>query len=470
MTTIATKYPFVGSIDTRQGGRNENQDNAGFVDTPLGLLLVVCDGMGGGPGGRTASLMAVDTILNVLSDVSEHTPRENALKYAIEKANDILYAKAKETPELRGMGTTVAAIIINEESAVIAHAGDTRIYQLRKGTIIFRSSDHSVVASLVRQNKITEEEARNHPQSNIVTRALGIRPNMEVEFDEVPFLRGDRFVLCTDGIWGMLPQRDLVKSLSRVMGISELTSTAVEEIDRIGHANGGGHDNLTLAIVDTSFDSALKRIKKKSDTAQQEENCENASSVFSKNKYIQMLLAAFVVGALIVVLHFILNRDKNEKFQFQSPLKGITTTTIDKTKDRDSTNMNSQSVDKRVAPTTIGVVGNPFQEKILEKGQRKEIARQISHVMKNLDSLRIIKEKSKRNTEKKKKQFVNEIIKPNISQLESMVIDEKKKNVKEILQLLNDRKTVGSDSNGRITSESKKHIEVIKTKVKELQN
>ena len=76
MTTIATKYPFVGSIETRQGGRNENQDNAGFVDTPLGLLLVVCDGMGGGPGGRTASLMAVDTILNVLSNVSEHTPSQ----------------------------------------------------------------------------------------------------------------------------------------------------------------------------------------------------------------------------------------------------------------------------------------------------------------------------------------------------------------------------------------------------------
>ena len=188
MTTILTKYPFVGSIDTRQGGRIENQDNAGYVDTPLGLLIVVCDGMGGGPGGRTASLMAVDEVLTVLSDVAEHTHREDALRFVIEKANDIIYSKAKETPELRGMGTTIAAVLINESSAIIAHAGDTRVYQLRKGTVVFRTSDHSVVANLVRQKKLTEEEARNHPQSNIITRALGIRPTVEIEFDEVSFI------------------------------------------------------------------------------------------------------------------------------------------------------------------------------------------------------------------------------------------------------------------------------------------
>ena len=262
MTTIATKYPFVGCIETKQGGRDENQDNAGFVDTPLGLLLVVCDGMGGGSGGRTASLMAVDTILTVLSDVSEHTHRKDALKFGIEKANDLIYAKAKETPELRGMGTTIAALLINETSAYIAHAGDTRVYQLRKGAIVFRSADHSVVANLVRQKVISEEEARNHPQSNIITRALGIRPTVEIEFDEVSFLRGDRFVICSDGIWGMMSQSDLVKSMSTVMGISELTTFIAEEIDRIGQEKGGGHDNLTLAILDTSFDSEQKGDKK----------------------------------------------------------------------------------------------------------------------------------------------------------------------------------------------------------------
>ena len=472
MTTIATKYPFVGSIETRQGGRNENQDNAGFVDTPLGLLLVVCDGMGGGPGGKTASLMAVDTILSVLSDVSEHTPREDALKFAIEKANDIIYAKAKETPALRGMGTTLAAILINEDSAVIAHAGDTRIYQLRKGTIIFRSSDHSVVANLVREKKITEEEARNHPQSNIVTRALGIRPSMEIEFDEVTFLRGDRFVLCTDGIWGMLPQCDLVKSLSRIMGIGELTFAIVEEIDRIGHANGGGHDNLTLAIVDTSFDSALKKIKKKSLTITQAKNGNKISIISFKIIYI--LVISLVVAILTTALYFILRGEKGAKNQSQELLKGVTTTTIEsdgvRINDSDSIIIESKSIDEPVVPPTQSVVGNPFQDSTLRNGQRQEVYRQINHVVKDLDNLKKINERSRGRSEEKKRRFVREVIKPDINRLREKVVDEKKKDVKEILQLLNDKKTVSSNRYGQATSDSKKHIEIIKTKVRGLQN
>lgn len=242
-------------METRQGGRNENQDNAGFIDTPLGLLLVVCDGMGGGPGGRTASLLAVKTVLSVLGNVAEHTSRKDALKFAIEKANDAIYSKASETRELQGMGTTIAAIIVNEKSAVIAHVGDSRIYQLRKGNIVYRSADHSVVADLVRENKLTEEDARNHPRANIITRALGIRPEVEAEYDEVSFLSGDRFVLCTDGIWGAMPQPDLVKQLSQPMGIAELTAATADEVDRIGKEAGGGHDNLTLVLVDATFDS-----------------------------------------------------------------------------------------------------------------------------------------------------------------------------------------------------------------------
>ena len=473
MTTIATKYPFVGSIETRQGGRNENQDNAGFVDTPLGLLLVVCDGMGGGPGGRTASLMAVDTILSVLSEVSGHTPREDALKFAIEKANDIIYAKARETPELRGMGTTVAAILINEDSAVIAHAGDTRIYHLRKGTIIFRSSDHSVVANLVRQKKITEEEARNHPQSNVVTRALGIRPSMEIEFDEVTFLRGDRFVLCTDGIWGMLPQCDLVKSLSRVMGISELAFAMADEIDRIGIVNGGGHDNLTLAIVDTSFDSVFKKIRKSHNITHQKEKYEKGSIISFKSKYVLMLAVGVGAVLLIIVLYLTLSCEKSKKTQGQGLLKGTTITSIRSDKVRikgsDSIDMESKTIDEHVVSPTQRVVGNPFQDSTLINEEMQEVSRQINYVVKNLDSLEKISESSREKSEEKKRKLVREVIKPGVNRLEDKVVDEKKKDIKEILNLLNDKKTVTSNKNGQATNGSKKHIEIIKTKVRGLQ-
>lgn len=465
MTTITTKYPFVGCVDTRQGGRIENQDNAGFVDTPLGLLLVVCDGMGGGPGGRTASLMAVDTILNVLSEVSEHTPREDALKFAIEKANDIIYSKAKDTPELRGMGTTVAAILINENSAVIAHAGDTRIYQLRKGTIVFRSSDHSVVANLVRQNRITEEEARNHPQSNIVTRALGIRPSMEIEFDEVAFLRGDRFVLCTDGIWGMMPQRDLVKSLSRVMGISELTSSLAEEIDGIGQSNGGGHDNLTLAILDSSFDSAQKKVKVK-----HSENDSTASK--RKRATIEYILIALVVITAIFLLIFLsqIRQCKDNAPVINSqPLKGKTLTTIVKRPIRteeDSVSQDSVCIENNNAIlASKGHMGNPFQDSTIIR--KEQVTRQIELIVRKLDTLTIIKGK---NSVRKRREYINGAITPNIEFLENKVVDEKKKDVKYILLLLNDRKVVSSDYRGYISKEGKEHINVIKTKIRDLRN
>lgn len=462
MTTIATKYPFVGCIDSRQGGRNENQDNAGYVDTPLGLLLVVCDGMGGGPGGRTASFMAVETILTVLSDVSEHTPREDALKFAINKANDIIYAKAKETPELRGMGTTVAAILINEKSAIIAHAGDTRIYQLRKGAIVFRSSDHSYVANLVSQKKITEEEARNHPQSNLITRALGIRPSVEIEFDEVAFQRGDRFVLCTDGVWGMMPQRDLVKSLSRVMGINELTVLMTEEIDKLGQENGGGHDNLTLVVLDASFDSNSKNNKKKHQAANGNALENRTSGTSRKYKgFITFLIVAIIAVIAVSVYFIVLSNDSSAP---ELPQKGETYTTVDgkpvKIRKEDS----NQTDSDRVTHNSIGEKA----ENLLAINE--EIANQIVDVVNSLDSLKKIKEKDKKTAESSKRVFVNNRILPSVNKLDGMVATEKKQTVESVRKMLHASQTTMSAKNGNPTKEGNNHIDEIIKKVKELKD
>lgn len=462
MTTIATKYPFVGCIDSRQGGRNENQDNAGYVDTPLGLLLVVCDGMGGGPGGRTASFMAVETILTVLSDVSEHTPREDALKFAINKANDIIYAKAKETPELRGMGTTVAAILINEKSAIIAHAGDTRIYQLRKGAIVFRSSDHSYVANLVSQKKITEEEARNHPQSNLITRALGIRPSVEIEFDEVAFQRGDRFVLCTDGVWGMMPQRDLVKSLSRVMGINELTVLMTEEIDKLGQENGGGHDNLTLVVLDASFDSNSKNNKKKHQAANGNALENRTSGTSRKYKGFMTFLIVAIIAVIAVSVYFIVL--SNDSSAPELPQKGETYTTVDgkpvKIRKEDS----NQTDSDRVTHNSIGEKA----ENLLAINE--EIANQIVDVVNSLDSLKKIKEKDKKTAESSKRVFVNNRILPSVNKLDGMVATEKKQTVESVRKMLHAKQTIMSAKNGNPTEEGNNHIDEIIKKVKELKD
>jgi serine/threonine protein phosphatase PrpC len=129
---IKTSLPFVGFIDSRQGGRPENQDSCGFVDTALGLLVVVCDGMGGGPGGRTASMMAVDTIVRVIRSATADSDRTKAIQAAVERAHAALQALQEEKPELQGMGTTVAILLISQQSAMNAHVGDTGPFPSRR--------------------------------------------------------------------------------------------------------------------------------------------------------------------------------------------------------------------------------------------------------------------------------------------------------------------------------------------------
>lgn len=475
MTTITTQYPFVGSIDTKQGGRSENQDNAGFVDTPLGFLLVVCDGMGGGPGGRTASLMAVDTVLSVLAEVSERTPRKEALDFAISKANDIIYSKSNETPELRGMGTTIAAILLNEDSAVVAHAGDTRVYQLRKGNIAYRSSDHSVVANYVRQNKLTEEEARNHPQSNIVTRALGIRPSMEVEFDEISFQRGDRFVVCTDGIWGMMPERDFVQSLSRIMGIDELTTTITEEIDKIGREKGNNHDNLTIAVVDSSFDSKIKKLKKNHNAETLPAKGNWKTSKCSKYRSFFTILLVCLASAVLTLAYF--NNDwfteDNERIGIGDFEKGPTVTTVSKStikKHEEIPDSHPQKVSPQHVTSTDNGDKNVFTDSVSLKLRNQEIAKHISLVLKSLDSLKRITGKGQQKVMGRKRSFVEKNIIPDVSKLKKKVDKSKLSNVDEIIGLLKKKKTVSCTKNGQPTKEGNSHIDTIKAKISNLNN
>ena len=137
--------PLLGVAETKQGGRPENQDDFGFVETPLGFLLVVCDGMGGGPGGKTASYIAKYEIMKSLCECDSQMQRGSALRMAIGKANDALADKVRQIPALAGMGATLVAILINRQSAVIAHVGDSRCYRIHKNRMVFCTQDHSLV-------------------------------------------------------------------------------------------------------------------------------------------------------------------------------------------------------------------------------------------------------------------------------------------------------------------------------------
>ena len=250
--------PLHGFGSSLQGGRPENQDDWGFVDTPLGFLLVVCDGMGGGPGGKTASAIVKREILTTIMSASPQTPRTEALKIAVSKAEDVLEYKMAEVPELQGMGSTLVAVLINQQSAVVAHLGDSRFYRISGNKVAFRTGDHSLVGELVRTKALTEEQARVSPQSNVITRGLGNTSNHVADITEITYNKGDRFVLCTDGVWGIMPHEQLVKRFSSLQDIHSLVSNLSQEIDQIGFSEKGNHDNHTLCVVEMQSNSILK--------------------------------------------------------------------------------------------------------------------------------------------------------------------------------------------------------------------
>lgn len=255
---LSESFPIHGAGISMQGGRQENQDDWGFIDTPLGFLLVVCDGMGGGPGGKTASFIAKREIAATLKTCTPQTPRLQAIQKAITRAHEAIKLAETQKPELAGMGSTVVALIINNQSAVVAHVGDSRCYQIRGKRCIYRTIDHSLVAELVKRKALTEEQARTSPQSNVITRGLGATRNHVPEVEEISFRRGDRFVLCTDGVWGSMPNSQLIKSLTSTGEITALAGNLSMEIDNIGFASGGGHDNHTLIFVEMGFSSIKK--------------------------------------------------------------------------------------------------------------------------------------------------------------------------------------------------------------------
>lgn len=302
MELITTALPFFGVMSSEIGGRKENQDTCGFTDTPFGLLLVVCDGMGGGPAGKTASVIATSSILEYVKtggkpirnnentplgiidgdiktethneEISEASNTEHSepisgrtkpindkrlLKTAVKWANEEMLRQIELNPALSGMGTTVAAVLINEKHAVIAHVGDSRIYQIRGKQMVFRTSDHSRVGEMVQAGTLTEEQARLSAYSNVITRALGIGPEVKVDIDERPFEKGDRFVICSDGIWGAKSQKEMIKLFSgnprSLEGTLDVLNITVENA---GREKGGHHDNYTAIILETKTDSILK--------------------------------------------------------------------------------------------------------------------------------------------------------------------------------------------------------------------
>lgn len=237
--------------------RSENQD-FGLVTTPSdwdpaeGTLMIVADGMGGARGGATASRMAADTILGSFLSRREDATAE-ALVDAIREANQRVFAEAQSNQELRGMGTTITALVIRGDRAWTAHVGDSRIYRLRGGALQQLTEDHSIVATMVRQKLLTPEEAASHPRRNVLERSVGVAADVEVDHrDDFEILQGDAFLLCSDGLHGFVS----------VDQIREALALPVEAAaDRcIRHAlQAGAPDNVTVLVCRAGAEPILDR-------------------------------------------------------------------------------------------------------------------------------------------------------------------------------------------------------------------
>jgi protein phosphatase len=238
------------SLSDRGRVRSNNEDSAGYFVPEgteeleeRGAVFVVADGMGGHRGGEIASRIAVRTILAFYTADSSGD-RSEALARAFHEANETIIQEAVADSTLFGMGTTCTALALQSGRAYVAHVGDSRCYLLRDGTIRQLTSDHSIVGEMVRSGILSDEDARNHPRRNVITRSLGAQPELSTETPESLALRpGDTFLLCSDGLTGYLADDELAAVLA-----AHSPEEAGKKMIKMANEHGG-RDNITVQVV-----------------------------------------------------------------------------------------------------------------------------------------------------------------------------------------------------------------------------
>jgi protein phosphatase len=216
--------------------RKENEDSA----YALAPLFVVADGMGGAQAGEVASQIAVEAFQDGLS--ADGSPEER-LAERVRTANQQIYERSRAETGREGMGTTLTAAYLDDAQLAIAHVGDSRAYLFRDGDLIRLTQDHSLVDELVRRGKLTEEQAAEHPQRSIITRALGPEPQVEVDTFTYPVRAGDVLLLCSDGLTSMLSEEQVAEVLASTPDLDEAAGLLISQANE-----AGGRDNITVVL------------------------------------------------------------------------------------------------------------------------------------------------------------------------------------------------------------------------------
>lgn len=231
--------------------RKLNEDAMYTSENPVGNLpnlFIVADGMGGHNAGEYASSYAVKVVVDTVSDIKIDIEPVSIFEKAIQKANDIVLKRAAEDETKSGMGTTIVTATIVGNKLYVANVGDSRLYtvgsQIRQIT-----RDHSLVEDLVRLGEVDKEDAKDHPDKNIITRAIGANRNLVVDFFEVELDREDYVLICSDGLTNMVEDNEIRNIIMGQRDIAEMAERLVETANR-----NGGKDNITVVVIEPFSD------------------------------------------------------------------------------------------------------------------------------------------------------------------------------------------------------------------------
>ena len=234
--------------------RKLNQDYVFTCEIPVGHLpnlFLVADGMGGHNAGDYASKYTIETIVNEIEKSTEESPVV-VLDKAIQSANQHIRQKSFEDEELNGMGTTVVAATIIDNILCVANVGDSRLYVINHEKIKQITRDHSLVEEMVRMGGLKREQARSHPDKNIITRAIGAQDDLEIDFFRIQLDKGDMILMCSDGLTNMIDDEEIKMILQGKRDIVEKAEELVKAAN-----NNGGKDNIAVILVEPFADEVI---------------------------------------------------------------------------------------------------------------------------------------------------------------------------------------------------------------------
>ncbi len=305
---------YAGATDT---GRTRRRNEDSYVVAPP--LFCVADGMGGAQAGEVASRLAAAAVEDADPSGPSGPERVTSL---IQEANRRVYERASADPTVSGMGTTITVALVEDDGVTIGHVGDSRAYLVRDGSLKQITEDHSLVNELVKSGKLSREEAEQHPQRSVITRALGTDPDVDVDAFTVEVQPGDLFLLCSDGLTSMVDNEEILTLLEQNRGDLKLTTKSL-----LTAANrGGGEDNITVVTFEIAADGGdtvvmpavreddtldgfsavnagdtVENVLRQSDSPEAQAAVRRESSPSARARLVLTMLALLAVAAVLLV-------------------------------------------------------------------------------------------------------------------------------------------------------------------------